>query len=637
MSARTSILATMVAAAAAAVIVASAADAGTSRPASHTQMQWFRWDRQARPHRQATRFGATAIVGLEAMGDLSALRARYGFGRVRAIPMLRAAVVSVTTKQLRSLLAKAPADARIRYVSPLGPRRTTLGMPSDPLVREIDPVTGQPFEWQFTAAGVDGALDHTAGDPRVVVGIIDSGLADVPDLAGKVDGLWSVAPDGAVTADALSSGNDDTGHGTAVASLIAANVDDGFGMAGFGGAAHIVAVHAGLNGSFRDTSLAIALMKLDSLGVRIVNMSLGAGAVSEPILIDAIHKAAADGILIVAAAGNEHGDVAWPAAELQPSGGKRSFGLAVGATDRNGTLAGFSNSGKHLSLVAPGTLGGPCPWGVLVALPPDSVNQGACYRLGEGGAVYGYAAGTSFAAPEVAGIAALVWAARPSLTNYQVADIIKQSARRSAGTNWTPGMGCGVLDAAAALELTTSRSAADWAAHGRAEVGACSVDGAAPPTWPSEARQQISFSRLPNRTIGEADFKLSAKASSGLPVAFVASGRCTIRRGLVHLTGLGLCTITASQAGNDEYHPARLVAQVFSVTKARSSRRAPARRMVGPRTARALETRLKCSETASLPAAAWTIGCSARSRFGRVVNRSRWEELDSGLSSPCCS
>ena len=83
-------------------------------------------------------------------------------------------------------------------------------------------------------------------------------------------------------------------------------------------------------------------------------------------------------------------------------------------------------------------------------------------RAGTGGAQYGYLAGTSFAAPEVAGVAALIWAARPQLENYQVADIIKQSAQRAGG--WTPTEGCGLLDAGAALELTTSISAAQWAA-----------------------------------------------------------------------------------------------------------------------------------------------------------------------------
>jgi len=88
--------------------------------------------------------------------------------------------------------------------------------------------------------------------------------------------------------------------------------------------------------------------------------------------------------------------------------------------------------------------------------------DGTCYPIfnGEGGGRYAYVGGTSFSAPEVVGVAALVWAARPDLRNWEVAEIIKQSAHRDA-PRWTPEAGWGVLDAAAALELATGRSSAD--------------------------------------------------------------------------------------------------------------------------------------------------------------------------------
>jgi subtilisin family serine protease len=589
MHARTSILAAVLAAAiaAAATVVAPSAAAplhdhpiakrsqsptraAASRPRPNGGMTWFRWHRAAGPRgSQTSRFGSSVVIGLESMQDLALLRARYGFSRARPIPALRAATVSIDRKHLRVLLDEGPADPRLRYVSPLGPPRTVMGMPNDPLVQSFDPSTGQPYEWQFTASHVERALDHTAGDPSIVVGIIDSGVRVVPDLEGKVDGLWSVAPHGPVTSNALSTGNDDTGHGTAVASLIAANLGDGFGMAGFGGAAHVIAIHAGYEGFFDDTAIAIALMKLDSLGVRIVNMSLGGPAPSQPIMVDAIHKAAADGILLVAASGNAHGDVSWPAAALQPSGGGRSFGLAVGASNIDGRLADFSNAGKHLSLVAPGASGDTCS-GVLVALPPTNMFEGSyCFpQLAQAGeARYGYLRGTSFAAPEVSGVAALIWAARPTLSNYQVADIIKQSARRNTGSDWNPNVGCGVLDAGAALDLAMSRSAAEWSARSTSTDAVCSVDGARPAAWPSEASQTIRFAKLRNRITGDPDFKVSATASSGLPVSFAASGTCTMRRATVHITGIGVCAVVASQAGNANYNPARSVTRTFSITK----------------------------------------------------------------------
>lgn len=301
-----------------------------------------------------------------------------------------------------------------------------------------------PSEWQFDAADVAPALSLSPGSPSVVVGTIDSGAADIPDLAGKVDSRWTVSAKGRVTR--LDHGVDDIGHGTAVASLIAAN---GFGMTGFGGATHVVSVRVPIMNA---VAVAAALLKLDALGVRIVNMSFGSQAPEKPIVLAAIRKAQADGMLLVAAAGNESAGVSHPAADLG------SAGLAVGASDPDGKLAFFSNAGDNLSLLAPGADRGPCA-GVLVAAPVNNEFVGDCYPnwVGAGGAHYAFVAGTSFAAPEVAGVAALVWAVRPDLTNAEVAAIIEQSARRTA-PGWTPTMGCGLLDAGAALQLATSGS-----------------------------------------------------------------------------------------------------------------------------------------------------------------------------------
>jgi serine protease len=436
-------------------------------------MHWFHGHASARSlQARAAEFGSVAVVGLESMRDLESLRNAYGFDRVQAIPELHAAEVSVDAEQLNALLAGAPTDPRIRYVSPIGPTRRLLSLPNDPLLWTTNPTTNLAYEWQFSVSGVDRALELSSGSPTIVVGTIDSGLSNVPDLAGKIDGRWTFVHN---VDPASNEPEDVAGHGTAVASLIAANVGDGFGMAGFGGAAHVISFRVD---SLNDMSISIALTKLVSLGCRIINMSIGGPTPDSPILYDAMHKAAAAGVLLVASTGNSAGPVGYPAADLQPSGGGRSFGLAVGASNLGGTLASFSNSGLHQSLVAPGDYSGACT-GVLVALPPVSAAfDDSCYSLwaGNGGSRYAYLAGTSFAAPEVAGVAALVWAARPGLKNYQVAEIIKRSAQRDAGTCWNPVMGWGRLDAAAAVALATGRASAD---------ASCPDAGDGAPVWAS--------------------------------------------------------------------------------------------------------------------------------------------------------
>ena len=413
--------------------------------------------------------------------------------------------MSVDAAQLRALLAAAPTDPRIRYVSPLGPRRGCVGMPNDPLVQADRSGDRPAVRVAVRRRARRPRARPLAGDPAIVVGIIDTGVGAVPDLAGKIDSLWTVAPDGTVTPDAVATGNDDTGHGTAVASLIAANVDDGFGMAGFGGATHVIAVHAGYQGFFYDTAVAIALTKLDSLGVRIVNMSLGGPTPSQPILLDAIHKAAADGILLVAATGNDarrrqlaRGRSAADRrrAQLRARGRRQRLRRQAAPTSRT--------AGKHLSLVAPGAYDGTCS-GVLVALPPASDFDGSsCYRRwgGAGGAHYGYIAGTSFAAPEVAGIAALIWAARPELDelpgrrHHQAV----RPPRRRAG--WTPTLGLRRPRRRRGARAGDEPLGAEWAARRQPS------EPSAPPTATARRLAQRGepddpFAALRDKTLGD--------------------------------------------------------------------------------------------------------------------------------------
>ncbi len=77
--------------------------------------------------------------------------------------------------------------------------------------------------------------------------------------------------------------------------------------------------------------------------------------------------------------------------------------------------------------------------------------------------------------------------------------------------------------------------------------------------------QTISFAPLANKTFGDADFVVSATATSNLTVTFVASGTCTISGASVHLTAAGNCTITASQAGNSDYNAAPNVSRSFVI------------------------------------------------------------------------
>jgi subtilisin family serine protease len=304
---------------------------------------------------------------------------------------------------------------------------------------------GIAWEWQWDAAGMSGVPDTVLqAASRVKIAVIDSG-ADVtaPDLADKAPDTWSV----------LSSSRgvrDNLGHGTFVSSLAAGSTGNGVGIAGFGGDAQLLVVQAiDRNGYITDVNEAAAIVYAVRHGARIINLSIG-GPGTSPIERRAIRYAADHDVLLVAAAGNEYragNPVEYPAALLQPVGshGQGGLGLAVGATTMDGRRAGFSNTGTYLSLAAPGE-------NVFAVESADSDWPRAQPPWSSPG-YYGWASGTSFAAPEVAGAAALVWGANPGLTARQVAQVLKQSA---SGNGWTPQLGWGRLDAAAAVRLAQS-------------------------------------------------------------------------------------------------------------------------------------------------------------------------------------
>ena len=82
------------------------------------------------------------------------------------------------------------------------------------------------------------------------------------------------------------------------------------------------------------------------------------------------------------------------------------------------------------------------------------------------------------------------------------------------------------------------------------------------------ASQTISFGALSGKTYGDADFPVSASASSGLAVSFTATGNCTVTGNSVHLSGAGSCTVTAHQGGDPNWNPAPDVSQSFNIGKA---------------------------------------------------------------------
>jgi subtilisin family serine protease len=299
---------------------------------------------------------------------------------------------------------------------------------------------GVAWEWQWEAARMNQVPDSALrAASAITIAVIDSG-ADLraPDVGDKHPRTWSVLGRSPAVRDQL-------GHGTFVASLAAGSVENGIGISGFGGDAKLLVVQAiDGDGFITDIDEAAAIVYAVKHGANIINLSIG-GSQTSAIEQRAIRYAADHGVLLVAAAGNEHDEgnqTEYPAALLQPVGsrGRGGIGLSVGATGQDGSRAFFSNTGTYLSLAAPG-------YNVFAAESGYSDWPRAQLPWTSPG-YYGWASGTSFAAPEVAGAAALVWGANRGLTARQVASVLMKSAR---GSGWTPQLGWGRLDVGAAV------------------------------------------------------------------------------------------------------------------------------------------------------------------------------------------
>lgn len=385
----------------------------------------------------------SAVVGYRSEAALRAALASHPARIVRSLPTLRAVEVRPRGNIVR-FASDVAALPGIAYVEPLA-RRTAAVEPAT--VPSSEP--GGAYEWQFSATHEDLVpVSVQRAAASVTVAVIDTG-ADLaaPDIAAKTPEAFNLAT-------RTSSVTDTNGHGTFVASLAAGSVTNGDGIAGFGGDAKLMVIQASDTiGSFSDIDEADAIVYAVDHGAKIVNLSLG-GSETSRTERNAIDYAVSHGALLVAAVGNEHDSgnrLEYPAALLQPPGsnGQGGVGLAVAASDLTGARADFSSTGSYLSLAAPGER-------VFAAVSAGSKTD-AYPRValpGSTAGLYGYSSGTSFAAPQVSGAAALVWAANPALAAHEVAQILKDTA--SGHGAWNDQLGFGVINVALAVAEATA-------------------------------------------------------------------------------------------------------------------------------------------------------------------------------------
>jgi serine protease len=288
-----------------------------------------------------------------------------------------------------------------------------------------DPRRGE--QWNLDLIHSDAAHAASTG-AGAVVAVVDSGAqADHPDLAGHVGRGYDFVQKDATPQD----GN---GHGTHVSGIIAAATGNGIGVESVAPGATIMPVRVldDAGGGSTDT-VAKGVDYARTHGADVINLSLGSdvplvGAMGGDAFDAAVHRAIAAGIVVVAASGNN----GVPVCE-QPAAGDGL--LCVGAVDRREQRSFFSSFGSGLGLVAPGGSG--------TGVPGEDVLS--TYK----GSGYKQLAGTSQAAPHVAGVAALLVAR--GLRGQAAVRRILATATDLGSPGADPVYGAGLVNASAAV------------------------------------------------------------------------------------------------------------------------------------------------------------------------------------------
>ncbi len=388
-----------------------------------------------------------AVVSLSRVGALGAALPRTSLFRAK----LDAAG---TLEMARQLEQRSDVEyAEPNYISRI------LKVPNDP---------NYVLQWHYKAMNLEAAWDITDGTANpITVSVVDTGKTDHPDLQGTFVGGYDFITDPTEAgdgdgrdADATDLGGDSGYHGSHVAGTIAAQTNNGSGVAGVNWGAKVVPVRVlGVNGSGTNDDILPGIQWAAGIHVdgvpdnpnpaKVINLSLGGKRVcsqTEQQLYDSIK---AKGVIVVVAAGNSDDD----ASQYSPASCNNV--ITVGATGPTNTRAPYSNYGAPVDVMAPGgdtqqtfSLGGKTyPAGVLSTLLDQN-----------GAPVFGFYQGTSMASPHVAGLVSLMLSKDPGLSFDTVMTRLKAASSPLSATacNRPSGNDCGagLVNAARALTGT---------------------------------------------------------------------------------------------------------------------------------------------------------------------------------------
>lgn len=371
------------------------------------------------------------------------------------------------SKDIGQVLAAAKANGYVEDAFPV-PKVHVFKNSNDPLLN---------LQWALTNLKVAGS-NETAWDKiadigsktgNIKVAVVDTGIDRLhPDLVGKISNTeWVRCNSSSCTQD--DNGTDGNGHGTHIAGIIGASTDNAKGIAGVGWNVKLMSVKVLEDDGSGDSDAVLkGVTWAADHGVKVINLSLGIieqnlNTAGKALIQEVVNYAWNKGVIIVASAGNcgaANNEGQFACAIYDASNNISGYAsnpkvypaasdhvLSVAAIDSGSNITGYSEYGDWVDVAAPGGEAVSCassPQDCILSAFPNALivqppNPTPTYQP------YTYKKGTSMAAPQVAGVAALIFAANSSLSNSQVVDLINNTA---VAGNIGPGKTIhGVVDA----------------------------------------------------------------------------------------------------------------------------------------------------------------------------------------------
>jgi subtilisin family serine protease len=310
--------------------------------------------------------------------------------------------IQVSADAVDAVSFKVQTDFPGTKVAVEEPKGIAEAAPNDPCFTacNVPLPTGQPatqHQWNLDDINVPAAWDISKGSPNVVVAVVDSGVyPTAPELKGKIVKSIDIVPGTEV----------DNYHGTEVASLIAANTNNGAGIAGVGWNTRIMSVRVMYccdekdRMTFYASDLAAGIRAAVDNGADVINLSLGLlDGASSDILTDAINYAASKNVVVVAATNNVRSTAPVYPATLPNV-------LSVSGVNKDNQNP-KSSYGSWVDVYAPSDP-------IMAVAPSGHIHSEF---------------GTSFAAPQVSGVAALLKAKYPNATAESIRAMIKSTTK----------------------------------------------------------------------------------------------------------------------------------------------------------------------------------------------------------------